>query len=203
MSVRHTSGVKGAAVVAAGLLAWACKEPVGTPEDLAKVAESAKPAPGPSDSAPVVPPAPPPPPPLVPQVFKTDKPSALCSPGKTQACALDVIGGVPATEITTVKRDTPTVLVGWVADTDSLTVPPVVIVHLKSGKKSFYAPAVHQTKRQDVADSLKAPALVDAGYDLLGDFKDVDPGTYDVHIVQVGTSGAVLSCETRRSVKVE
>jgi len=168
MSVRYTSGVKGAAVVAIGLLASACKEPVGTPEDLAKNAEIAKPAPPASDSAPL--PAPAPPPPLVPQAFKAEKPSALCSLGTTHTCAVDVIGGAPATDVTTVKRDTPAVMVGWGADGEALTVPPVVILQLKSAKKSFYAPAVHQTKRPDVADSLKAPALVDSGYDLLGDF---------------------------------
>lgn len=173
------------------------------PEDLAKEAESARAAMNAASVTPVEPSSAPSaaPPPLVPQPFKAAAPSAACNPVKIAGCALDVVDGAPATDLVTVKRSSSPNLIGWAAEAE--TVPPVVIVELVGPKKKFFAPATRATKRPDVAAANHAPALVDSGYDLIGVLSDVEPGTYAVHLIQVGASGNSTECDSRRQLKVE
>src|SRR5258706_7513639 len=113
-------------------LATSCKGPVTSPEELAKVAQSARAALAAAPFTPVdpsgQPSSAPPPPPLVPQPFKATEPSAACAPAKSGSCALDVVDGTPATDVITVKRSASPTFVGWAAEAEA--VPPVVIVAL-------------------------------------------------------------------------
>jgi hypothetical protein len=155
------------------------------------------------------PPAPGPPPPgLSTQLFNARAPSGLCAPAQVASCALDNVGGVAATAVMRVKRLRGTRLIGWAADADSGTIPPVVLIELvsgdvKTGEEKFYAPASRTTRRPDRAEAVKALPLVDAGYDLLASFKDVPRGEYAVNVVQVNVSGNVVTCDTQRKLKVE
>src|SRR5262249_29774395 len=144
-----------------------------------------------------------PPPAVSEQPFKTEPPSGVCAPANSTPCSLDAIAGAAATDVTTVKRESATMLVGWAVDWATSTVPPVVIIELAGTKKKFYAPAVRATKRPDVVADTKTPAYLRSGWDVLGVFKDVDPGEYAVRVVQINTMGNVLSCDTRRKLKVE
>jgi len=180
-----------------------CKEPRPTPEDFAKAAESARAAQAASSAASSAPAVEDPPPVVSEQPFKAEPPSGVCAPANSTPCSLDAVAGAPATDVTTVKRESPTMLVGWAVDWATSTVPPVVIIELAGTKKKFYAPAVRATKRPDVAADTKNPAYVRSGWDVLGALKDVDPGEYAVHVVQINTMGNVLSCDTRRKLNVE
>jgi hypothetical protein len=180
-----------------------CKEPRPAPEDFAKAAESARAAQAASSAASAAPAVEEAPPVVSEQPFKAEPPSSVCAPAHSEPCSLDAIAGATATDLTTVKRESPTMLVGWAVDWATSTVPPVVIIELAGAKKKFYAPAVRATKRPDVATATKSPAYVRSGWDVLGVLKDVDPGEYAVHVIQVNTMGMALSCDTRRKLKVE
>jgi hypothetical protein len=136
------------------------------------------------------------------------------------SCALDRVASAEAQPVTAVKRDQETMLIGWSADAEGGTVPPVVLVQLSppedakaedkkapaskaKTEKVFSAAATRITKRVDVADALKNPAFVDSGYDLLASFKNVPAGEYTVNVVQVTAAGKALLCDTRRKLKVE
>ena len=101
----------------------------------------------------------------------------------------------------TVNRSTTPNFIGWAEEEG--TVPPVVVVRLVGGKKNYFAPAARISKRPDVATALHAPALVDAGYDLIGVLQDVEPGTYAIHVLQVTAAGNSLECDSRHQLKVE
>lgn len=181
-----------------------CKGPAPpSPGELAAAAASARAAAEAASGSASAAPAEPPPPVMTLHPFKAQPPSSLCTPSTTASCALDKVGDVVATDVTPVKRDGTTPLVGWAGDADTSTVPPVILVELVSATKKFYAPADRITKRPDVAEALKMPALVNAGYDLLTSFKDVDPGEYAVNVLQVNVAGTAITCSTRRKVKVE
>src|SRR2546427_5531747 len=81
-------------------LATSCKGPVTSPEELAKVAESARAAMSAAPSALVDPSSQqasaPAPPALVPQPFKVTAPSAACASTKAESCALDLVDGTQA-----------------------------------------------------------------------------------------------------------
>jgi hypothetical protein len=158
------------------------------------------------------------------QEFTAQVPPALCSAARGGTCALDVVGKNQAQDMTVIKRGQETVLIGWAADTDTGTVPPVVIMQLappspskpedkkapaskvieyKKGEKVYFAGATRITKRTDVAEVQKTPAFIDSGYDLLASFKKVPAGEYTVGIAQVTANGQALVCDTTRRLKIE
>jgi hypothetical protein len=134
--------------------------------------------------------------------FKAEAPSSLCTPATSESCSLDAVGAAAAAEVTPVSREGTVTLVGWAADGAAGKVPPVVGLELIGEKKKFYAVASRITKRPDVAEAMKVPAFVDSGYDALTSFKDVEPGEYEVHVLQVNAAGNTLTCNTKRKVKV-
>jgi hypothetical protein len=119
------------------------------------------------------------------------------------SCALDYVGDVAAADVMRVKRGRDTRLIGWAADADSGTIPPVVLIELVSAEKKFYASASRVTRSAGVAGGVTALPLVDAGYDLLASFKHVAGDEYAVNVVQVNVAGKVLTCDTKRKLKVE
>ena len=180
--------------------ATGCDDPKPLPQEAPKPAESVHAA-AVSAPLPTAPPEPPEPP-LTAQPFVAGTPPAMCTPEKLEGgCNLDAIGGAPATDLNTVKREGETLFVGWAAD--DVTVPPVILVELIGPKKTFWAPATRKTKRPDVAASSKSPALLHSGYDLLASLNDVDPGEYAVQVAQITSTGKALLCNTRRKVKIE
>ncbi|HVU02428.1 MAG TPA: hypothetical protein VHE30_11780, partial [Polyangiaceae bacterium] len=132
--------------------------------------------------------------------FKADERKLGEEKGHT-ACALDTVAGAPATDEITVGRDASLPIVGWAADPAG-TVPPVVTMELV-GPHRYFVALQRITKRPDVAEVMKAPALVDSGYDALVSFSAVEPGTYSVHVTQVTSWADVLGCDTRRKIKVQ
>jgi len=212
------------------LIASSCKGPVPpSPAELAKSAAKARAAAAAAAES-SSPPAQPPPnrPVLTLQEFSDQVPSALCSPAPGGSCALDRVGQVESRDVWVVKRDEETLLIGWAADGETGTVPPVVLVQLtragdvkaeekqapaskaatrtpesKRAGNAFFAPAIRLTPRPDVAEVLKTPAFFDAGYDLLASFKNVPAGEYVINIQQVTSVGKALVCDTRRKLKIE
>jgi hypothetical protein len=114
-------------------------------------------------------------------------------------CALDVINGAPANDVTAVKKPAEVALVGWAADAKNLAIPPVIVV-LESPTQRYFINASRSLKRPDVAKALKVPALVDAGYAVNATTASVAPGIYAVKVVQTGT--ATLLCDTRRKLDI-
>jgi hypothetical protein len=100
-----------------------------------------------------------------------------------------------------VDRAAPTLLVGWAADINKKTVPPVVIVELV-GEGRYFAAAVRASPRPDVAEVMKAPSLVGAGWDLLGDFSPVPPGAYDLRLLSVSAEGIPEMCDPKHKLVV-
>jgi hypothetical protein len=137
----------------------------------------------------------------VPVAFKPDA-RALGATRSVTACALDQLGPTPATDSMTVTREGDVGFIGWAADPADGTVPPVVTIELV-GPQKYFAAATRLTKRPDVAEVLKAPALIDSGYDAAASFAAVEPGVYDVRVTQVTAWAEVLTCETRRKIKVQ
>lgn len=174
------------------------------PVDLAKAAESARAAAASASVAPAAP-APPPEEPLTAEPFKAQPPSILCAAAKSEACYLDNVAGVVASDDKASKatRDGTSLIVGWAADVETKTVPPVVLLELVGAKKKFYGAVTHRMERPDVASVLGSPTLAQAGFKMLASFADVDPGQYLVQVVQVTASGNTLSCTTRRKLEIE
>jgi hypothetical protein len=179
-----------------------CKEPAPMPVDLAKAAESARAA---AASASAAAPTPAPEEPLTVEAFKAQPPSVLCAPTKSEACYLDNVGGVVAADdkSSKVTHDGTSVIIGWAADVETKSVPPVLLLELIGAKKEFYGAVTHRMERPDVASVLGSPTLAQAGFRMLASFADVDPGEYLVQVVQVTASGNSLSCTTRRKIAVE
>jgi hypothetical protein len=225
-------GTQFTALAVVVLITASCKGPAPpSPADLARSAAKARAAAAKSSAPP--PPAAPatpasPKPVLSLQEFSADVPPGLCAPVRGGSCALDHVANVPAQTVTVVKRQQDSQMIGWAADTEAGTVPPVVLMQLsppgdpkaedkkapaskapvptpqdKKQGKVFFVPAMRITKRVDVADTLKVPAFVDAGYDLLASFKNVPASEYSVSIVQVTAGGKAMICDTGRRLKVE
>jgi len=134
--------------------------------------------------------------------FSDQLPPALQHPAAAEGCAVDRIGDHAASEVSAVARAEQTRLVGWAADAATKTVPPVVVVEL-AGAKHFFAPAVRATPRPDVAEAMKAPSLLAAGWDLLADFSAVPPGKYDIHILQVSAAAFASVCDPKRQIELK
>jgi hypothetical protein len=134
--------------------------------------------------------------------FDVKEPTALPSPSPAEGCSLDKVGLDSAAETTEVSREGDVRLVGWAADTNAKTIPPLVVIQL-TGNKKYYAPAVHATPRPDVAQAYGAPNLVGAGWDVLGNFSKVDPGLYEVRILEVSPAGDALVCDPKKKLTVK
>src|SRR5688572_24516756 len=106
-----------------------CKGPAPpSPADLARSAAKARAAAAPSSAAPARPE--PEKPVLALSEFTKQVPPALCSPVLGGLCALDVVGKDQAQDLTVIKRGQETTLIGWAADSETGTVPPVVLMQL-------------------------------------------------------------------------
>ena len=186
--------------MAAGIGTVACEEPSVAPEALVTAARSARAAElasaaaaasgvFPLGSLPVLPET----------AFVAQRPSSLCSPTKSSTCNLDMSGYMPAADVNPIERDVPVQMIGWASDDDSA--PPIVLLEL-AGAVRYYSPAIRATPRPDVATALKAPALLRSGFDLNVSFRDVEPGQYDVNVVQLTSTGKSLICETKRKLLV-
>lgn len=172
--------------------------PVGAPlQPLGSASTSASAYPVPAPSAPSAPAVP-----VLATAFDVKEPTAFHSPSKSDGCALDQVGGASAAEATEVLRKGEVPLIGWAADTDSKTVPPVVVIKL-DGAKKYYAAAVHATPRPDVAQSFGAPGLAGAGWDLLATFSNVAPGTYGLHVLAVQPTGDTVLCDSKKKLTVK
>ncbi len=201
-------------LVATLLLASACRKPDSAPPEgeapakgataqAAPAATEATPAGTSSESVPAAAASAPAASPskLVPATFDKTVPAALATMTHIEGCSLDQIGGHSVGPATRVSTDQPLGFTGWAADVKTATVPPVIIVELE-GPARYFAPAFRITKRADVAQAFKQPALVDAGYDALLSFAGVAPGTYSVKVDSVTASGAALQCDTQRKLEV-
>src|SRR5262245_21670970 len=105
------------------LIAWSCKGPAPpSPAELAKSAAKARAAAAAENSAPTLPPAPKPV--LTLREFTDQVPSALGSSAPGGSCALDRVGNNQAQDVSVVKRDEETLLLGWAVDGETGTVPP-------------------------------------------------------------------------------
>jgi len=138
---------------------------------------------------------------LVPTVFDTKEPSALHAAAPIEGCALDRVGDATATDTTEVSRTGEVHLIGWAADVAN-KVAPVVVIEL-AGAKKYFAPAVHATPRPDVAAFFNIASLRGAGWDVLAQFVNVAPGTYDVRVFEVSVAGDALVCDPKRKLSVK
>jgi hypothetical protein len=134
--------------------------------------------------------------------FDSKEPPAFQAAVESAGCALDQVSGASAADVTEVPRGSEVRLIGWAADTTAKTVPPVVVVQLV-GKQKYYAPAVHATLRPDVAESFGAPQLLGSGWDLLTTFSNVAPGTYDVRLLAVASTGDTATCDSKKKLAVK
>jgi hypothetical protein len=115
-------------------------------------------------------------------------------------CNLDAIDDKSATNVTLARGST-SLFSGWVADTSTGSVPVTAKLVLRGAQDFAINLRTGNPKRVDVANAMKHPSFVDAGYQIRGDVAAVSAGSYSVSLLSV-VAGQTLRCDTSVSVTV-
>lgn len=115
-------------------------------------------------------------------------------------CSLDAVNGRNFDgDSIDVTAGYPIRFVGWAADSTKKT-PSAVTVVLQNERTGVAVEGKLGTPRNDVAQSLNAPAAADSGFTADGT-PNLDAGTYSIVLLLKGSSREER-CETHRNLKV-
>jgi hypothetical protein len=108
---------------------------------------------------------------------------------------IDAINGKPHdNKAITVAKGSTVTIGGWAVDRSRKVVPKTIYVKLISevDGKEYYIKAKRE-KRLDVATVLKINEYENAGFNTVGDTKELAPGNYTVGILQIDDAQAIAS----------
>jgi hypothetical protein len=97
-------------------------------------------------------------------------------------CALDVLNGVPVSNVLTVKKTDSISLGGWMANSSG-KVPMDAKLVLHSATKSYGIPVSGGGTREDVAQVMHSDELRTSGFELPLNLAGAQAGSYDLAIV--------------------
>lgn len=112
------------------------------------------------------------------------------------ACSIDKVNGKPVTaEPVSIAVGGDVEFRGWVANPQKQA-PPAFALVLGNGDKAYALRGETGLSRPDVAKALGASELATAGYTVSAKLENIEPGLYQVSLVQ-DTNNTVSRCATR------
>jgi hypothetical protein len=123
---------------------------------------------------------------------------AVSTPDSTNTCSLDAISGT-APPIVNAKPDQELTFSGWTS-TKEITVPDKILIVL-AGAQTYGVQGAAGVARNDVAQTLKAPALATSGFNVTTSLVGVAPGNYKISVLYASPQNLV-ACATSAEIKV-
>ena len=123
---------------------------------------------------------------------------SVSTPDTTNTCSLDAISG-NAPPVVTAKPGQELTFSGWTS-TKEVTVPEKILIVL-TGAQTYGVQGTAGVARNDVAQTLQAPALAASGFNVTASLTDVAPGDYTISVLYASPQNLV-ACATSGEIKV-